>query len=156
MQALLLVAALAAFASPPSSPTSPVPTGAVPQPTLPSITLTIGENTVQSEVADSPMERRIGLMRRTDLPQGAGMLFAYPTSRPLSFWMRDTLLPLSIAFIRADGRVVHITDMQPLEERHVPSRHAALYALEVPQGWLDEHGVKVGDHVLGLPGPAPE
>jgi uncharacterized protein len=156
MHVALLIAALTAFAAPPRVRASPVPTSAVAQPTLPSIVVTIGENTVRAEVADSPTERSAGLMRRTDLPQGAGMLFAYPASRPLSFWMKDTLLPLSIAFIDADGRVVHMTDMQPLDESHVPSRHAALYALEVPQGWFDEHGVKVGDLVGGLPGPAPE
>lgn len=123
---------------------------------LPTRELRVGAATVQAEVADSRLERSVGLMHRTALPAGSGMLFVYPRPRPLSFWMRNTLVPLSIAFIDTAGTIVRISDMTPLDERHVPSDWPALYALEVPQGWFGQAGVGVGDKVDGLPGPAPE
>ena len=126
------------------------------QPPLPTITLEIGGVVVEAEVADDRMERSIGLMHRTALRPGSGMLFVYPRARRLSFWMRNTPLPLSIAFIDAGGTVVRIADMRPLDERHVPSDWPALYALEVPQGWFGSAGVSIGDHVAGLPGAASE
>lgn len=126
------------------------------QPPLPMINLKVGGVVVEAEVADDRMERSIGLMHRTVLRPGSGMLFVYPRARRLSFWMRNTPLPLSIAFIDASGTVVRIADMRPLDERHVPSDWPALYALEVPQGWFGSVGVSIGDHVAGLPGAAPE
>jgi uncharacterized protein len=135
---------------------TPVDPHAQAQVTLPTTPLQMGDATVQAEVADSRMERSVGLMHRTSLAPGAGMLFVYPRPRPLSFWMRNTLVPLSIAFIDASGTIVRISDMKPRDERHVPSDWPALYALEVPQGWFDSVGVSIGDQVEGLPGPAPE
>jgi len=126
------------------------------QATLPTVVLQVGAARVTAEVADSRLERSIGLMHRTSLEAGAGMLFVYPQARPLSFWMRNTVLPLSIAFIDSRGTIVRISDMKPRDERHVPSDWPALYALEVPQGWFGSAGVAVGDKVEGLPGPAPE
>jgi uncharacterized membrane protein (UPF0127 family) len=166
MRAFVLLLALAcarpgAAESPPASEPAAAPAPAADpyaqaQPTLPTIPLTIGAATVTAEVADSRMERSIGLMHRTELAAGAGMLFVYPAPRRLSFWMRNTLVPLSIAFIDARGTIVRISDMQPRDERHVPSDWPALYALEVPQGWFRESGVSIGDKVTGLPGAAPE
>ena len=126
------------------------------QPALPTLALQVGSARVTAEVADSRLERSIGLMHRTELPAGTGMLFVYPQARPLSFWMRNTVLPLSIAFIDTQGTIVRISDMKPRDERHVPSDWPALYALEVPKGWFTEAGVSVGDKVVGLPGPAGE
>ena len=156
MHTVLLLSSVIALAAPPRAREAPSLSESGPQPTLPSVTLTLGQNAVQAEVADSAPERTLGLMRRTDLAQGHGMLFVYPSARPLNFWMRNTLLPLSIAFIRADGVVIRVDDMRPLDESHVPSGGPALYALEVPQGWFDEQDVNPGDRVEGLPGPAPE
>ena len=107
---------------------------------------------VMAEVADGYTERQRGVMRRSALPDGCGMLFVYPDARPRSFWMKDTLLPLSIAYIDQDGRIVSIRDMQPRDESGVPSGAPAQYALEMDQGWFAQHGVAVGAQVDGLPG----
>ncbi len=86
-------------------------------------------------------------MERTELGENSGMLFVYQEEQQRSFWMRDTLIPLSIAYIDADGRIVDIQDMQPLDETSHPSAEPAQYALEVNQGFFEEHGVQVGDRV---------
>lgn len=150
---LVLCCAGAPAAPPDSEPADPF---AQAQPPLPTISLTIGDDTVAAEVADDRMERGVGLMHRTELAAGAGMLFVYPSPRRLSFWMRNTLVPLSIAFIDDKGVIVRISDMKPRDERRVPSDWPAMYALEVPQGWFVEKGISVGDRVTGLPGPATE
>ena len=91
-------------------------------------------------------------MARTELAENAGMLFVFDREAPRSFWMRNTLIPLSIAYITADGRIVDIQDMQPLDETSHPSAEPAQYALEVNQGFFEERGVKVGDKAeLPLP-----
>jgi uncharacterized membrane protein (UPF0127 family) len=114
-------------------------------------TLRIGATEVRVELADEPAERERGLMFRSALPDGQGMLFVYPDERPRGFWMKDTPLPLSIAYIDSAGRVVHLADMTPLSTEIVPSGAPARYALEVPQGWFARNGVRVGDVVDGLP-----
>ena len=93
----------------------------------------------------------MGLMGRVSLLPDQGMLFIYPDEAPRSFWMKNTPLPLSIAFMDVNGRIVHIADMRPLSEAPIPSQHPAMYALEMTQGWFGEHGVKVGQSVAGLP-----
>ena len=102
---------------------------------------------VQVEVADDMDEMQKGLMGRTALAEDAGMLFVYPEERELSFWMRDTLIPLSIAFMDGEGRIVDIQDMKALDDRppHYTSAEPARYALEVNVGFFDERGVEVGD-----------
>ena len=113
--------------------------------------LTLGGTQVNTEVADTPNERALGLMGRVSLMPDSGMLFVYPNEQPRSFWMKNTPLPLSIAFIDASGRIVHMADMTPLNEDPVPSVHPAMYALEMTQGWFGEHGVMIGQTVAGLP-----
>lgn len=110
-------------------------------------TLRVGGQTVRAEVADRDDERRQGLMGRDSLPEDHGMLFVYPEQRTLSFWMRDTKIPLDIAFIDRRGVVVDIQTMQPETEEMHRSRQPAMYALEMEAGWFDEHGVGVGDRV---------
>ncbi len=102
---------------------------------------------VQVEVADDMDEMQKGLMGRTTLAEDAGMLFVYPEERELSFWMKDTLIPLSIAFMDAEGRIVDIRDMKALDDKppHYTSAEPARYALEVNEGFFDERGVEVGD-----------
>ncbi len=124
------------------------------QPELPTVTLAIrtsgGEEVeVRAEVADERAERQTGLMGRTELAQDAGMLFVFGWERNLSFWMRTTLIPLSIAYIAADGRIVDIQDMEPLDDEppSYASAEPAKYALEVNQGFFAERGVEVGGTV---------
>jgi uncharacterized protein len=126
------------------------------QPALPTIPLRLGAATATAEVADDATERAAGLMFRTEMAPDAGMLFVYGEERPRSFWMKNTPLPLSIAFLSSTGRVVSILDMEPLSTRPVLSGAGAMYALEMNQGWFARRGVKVGDKVDGLPGPAPD
>lgn len=123
---------------------------------LEQIALVVGESPVVAEVADTPPLRSQGLMNRPSMAPGHGMVFVYPDERPRSFWMKNTLLPLSIAYIDQRGVIVHMADMMPLDESPVPSMQPAMYALEMPQGWFDSHGVAVGMSVQGLPGASQE
>ena len=100
---------------------------------------------VEVEIADEEAERRRGLMERTELAENAGMLFIFDREQPLSFWMKNTLIPLSVAYMDEEGRIVDIQDMQPLDETPHPSAEPAMYALEVNQSFFDECGVKIGD-----------
>jgi uncharacterized membrane protein (UPF0127 family) len=107
---------------------------------------------VEVEIADTNSERARGLMERTELAEDAGMLFTFEQEQTPGFYMRDSLIPLSIAFIDEEGRIVDLQDMQPLDEtRHYPAEPAK-YALEVNQGFFAEHGVEVGNMVQ-LPEP---
>ncbi len=117
--------------------------------------LTFGGAVLRAHVADTPDERSHGLMGVTALAADEGMVFVYPRARELTFWMKDTPLPLSIAYIGAEGRVIHVADMQPFDTQLIPSGGAALYAVETRQGWFREHAVEVGAQVLGLPGATP-
>jgi uncharacterized membrane protein (UPF0127 family) len=106
---------------------------------------------VQVEIADERVEQQRGLMGRTALAENAGMLFVFERDEPRSFWMRNTLIPLSIAYIASDGRIVDIQDMQPLDETSHPSAEPAQYALEVNQSFFAERGIAVGDVVVEVP-----
>jgi uncharacterized membrane protein (UPF0127 family) len=102
---------------------------------------------VEAEIADDPTEQRRGLMERTELAENAGMLFIFDREQRLSFFMKDTLIPLSVAFINTEGYIVDIQDMQPLDLTRHRSAEPAIYALEVNQGFFREHGVEVGNRV---------
>jgi uncharacterized membrane protein (UPF0127 family) len=104
---------------------------------------------VRVEVADDLAEQAKGLMDRTTLGENRGMLFVYPQERELSFWMKNTLIPLSIAFIDSERRIIDIQNMKPLDDKppHYVSAEPAQYALEVNQGFFEERGVRVGDRV---------
>ena len=118
------------------------------------IPLIVGGTQVAAEVADTPQERAVGLMGRVSLAPDAGMLFIYPDEAVRSFWMKNTPLPLSIAYISKAGRIVHLAEMNPLSEDPVPSLHPTMYALEMEAGWFTAHGVKVGQSIAGLPAPS--
>lgn len=102
---------------------------------------------VTVEVADEPGERERGLMGKDSLPEDTGMLFVYGEESTRSFWMRNTRIPLSIAFLDQRGRVVDIQRMEPESDSLYTSRRPAMYALEMPRGWFRERGVAVGDRV---------
>ncbi|MFT5686855.1 MAG: uncharacterized membrane protein (UPF0127 family) [Myxococcota bacterium] len=127
-----------------------------PEPVLPTTSLSVGGQPATVEIADTPDLRRQGLMERAALKSDHGMLFVYPDERPRSFWMKNTPLPLSIAFLDTQGRIVRIADMAPLDETSTPSRYPAMYALEMEQGWFTRRGVSTGDRVEGLPSPSQE
>jgi len=106
-----------------------------------------GAVSLVAELAVSDEERSAGLMFRQSLPDGEGMLFIFERDEWLSFWMKNTIIPLSIAFIASDGAILEIRDMWPLDLVPVNSSLPARYALEVPQGWFERVGVRVGDVV---------
>jgi uncharacterized membrane protein (UPF0127 family) len=118
------------------------------------VPLILGGTQVSAEVADTPQERAMGLMGRVSLAPGTGMLFVYPDEAVRSFWMKNTPIPLSIAYISQAGQIVHIAEMTPLSEEPVPSVHPTTYALEMEAGWFTAHGVKVGQTIAGLPKPS--
>jgi len=102
---------------------------------------------VNAEIARTQDDRYKGLMFRKKLPDGEGMLFVYDKDEVLSFWMKNTYVPLSIAFITYDGRIIDIKDMYPHDINSVTSSRSVRYALEVPQGWFSRVGVREGDKV---------
>jgi hypothetical protein len=110
-------------------------------------------HTLTLEVAADPLSRERGLMFRRELAEGSGMLFVYLRPMPLALWMRNTFIPLSAAFVDEAWRIVNIVHMQPFDETTIHrSAGSALYAIEVPLGWFERHGVVAGDSVdLRLP-----
>ncbi len=118
-----------------------------PNPKLATAVFHIGAASVTAEIARSETERERGLMFRTALADGAGMLFVFDKDEQLSFWMKNTLVPLSIAFIATDGTIRQIADMQPQSLATTLADRSCRYALEVPQGWFGRAGVKVGDRI---------
>ena len=117
---------------------------------LPTRTLTIGGNKLIVEVAATPETRATGLMNRFSLQPDHGMLFIFEAPQPLAFWMKDTYVPLSIAFVDGNGRIVNLEDMRPKDESTHWSRAPARYAIEMRQGWFASRGIAAGDTVQGL------
>lgn len=112
------------------------------------IALTVGDRPLWVEYSASDLEVMRGLMFRRELEPDSGMWFEFPEERPLYFWMANTFVPLSIAFVGAGGTILNIEDMEPLDRRHVLSRGPARHALEMEQGWFERAGVVAGDRVL--------
>ena len=123
---------------------------------LPAKTLTIGAHKLTAELATTPEQRQTGLMNRFSLKPDHGMLFVFERPEPLSFWMRNTFVALSIAFISADGTILNIEDMQPQTDDPHWSKGAALYTLEMKKGWFAERGIVAGATVKGLPAIVPK
>jgi uncharacterized membrane protein (UPF0127 family) len=114
---------------------------------LPRVPLYIKNKEIWVEVAKTPEERAMGLMGRTHLGKDEGMLFIFETEGYHSFWMKNTLIPLAIAFIDKEYKIVKISEMKPLTlGSHTPSQ-PILYALEMEKGWFSSNGVKLGDVV---------
>ena len=118
---------------------------------LPTRTLTIREQKLVVEVAATPESRATGLMNRFSLHTDHGMLFVFEAPQPLAFYMRNTYVPLSIAFVDARGRITNIEDMRPRDETTHWSKGLATYAIEMRQGWFASKGIGAGDVVEGLP-----
>jgi len=121
--------------------------------TLPVIDLKIGKNLIKAEVASTPSSQQLGLMYRKSMPEQNGMLFVFDQKASHCFWMRNTFLPLSIAFIDDDGKIVNIEDMKPQsEDNHCPLKPIR-YALEMNIGWFEKRQISRGKIVEGLPKP---
>lgn len=110
-------------------------------------TIRVGGFPVSVEIADDPQSRSQGLMHRDSLPEDHGMLFVYPQEQTLSFWMRNTRIPLDIAFIDGNGVILEVQQMEPHDDASHQSGQPAMYALELRMGWFEDHGVGPGDRV---------
>ena len=106
--------------------------------------------TCNAELARTPEERSHGYMGRKHIPSGTGMLFIFEKDQILSFWMKNTPHPLSIAYIDSSGKIKDIFDMKPYSLAEIISTSSVRYALEVPQGWFSEQNIKKGD-TISLP-----
>ena len=118
---------------------------------LPTIKLNAGMHALQVEVAESPEEHSIGLMFRKAMPTNDGMLFIFDRRGQQCFWMKNTLLPLSVAFIADDGTVVNIDDMKPQTLDSHCSTKEVRFVLEMNQGWFAKRGIKAGTKLQGAP-----
>ena len=118
---------------------------------LPAVQLSAGMHLIKAEVAETQEQRAIGLMHRRSMPVNEGMLFVFEQPQVQCFWMKNTLLPLSIAFVTDDGSIVNIADMQPMSEASHCSAKPVRFALEMNQGWFAKRALKAGTKLHGGP-----
>ena len=122
-----------------------------PQMNLPRVELTAGMHRIDAQVAASDAARQTGLMFRQDMPAQEGMLFVFEQPATQCFWMRNTLIPLTAAFVADDGSIVNLADMQPLDESSHCSAKPVRYVLEMNQGWFKQRNLKAGTRLRGKP-----
>jgi len=122
----------------------------VPQPKLPTIDLQSGMYLIKAEVAGNYATRMVGMMMREKMASNEGMLFLFPEKEKQCMWMKNTLLPLSVAFIDENGVILNIEDMKPQTEDSHCSVKPSPYALEMNLGWFKQKGVKAGSKILGI------
>ena len=130
---------------------APVEAQSGPQPRLPTTPLTIGIHVVQAEIAATPEQQATGMMFRTSMGTNEGMLFVNDDAGVRCFWMRNTLVPLTIAFIADDGTIVNTADMEPRSEKSHCSAQPVRFALEMNLGWFAKRGIKPGARISGKP-----
>ena len=118
---------------------------------LPRTTLSAGFHQIEVQVASTSAQQATGLMYRTEMPQHEGMLFIFPEHRQQCFWMKNTLIPLTAAFLADDGTVVNLEDMQPQTTQSHCSAKPVRFVLEVNQGWFMKKGLKAGVRLAGPP-----
>lgn len=119
--------------------------------TLPRVTLSAASHRIEAQVARSEAERERGLMHRTRLPDNEGMLFVYDQPSQLCFWMKNTPLPLSVAFLADDGTVINIDEMEPETRDSHCAAQPVRYVLEMNRGWFADRGIRAGDSLEGEP-----
>ena len=119
-------------------------------PTLPIKKLNAGMHVIHAEVAATPETRTTGLMNRKSLAPNHGMLFVFEQANVQCFWMRNTLIPLSIAYLDTDGTIVNIAEMSPQSDQSHCSQKPVRFALEMDQGWFTARGMSAGKKILGL------
>jgi len=117
---------------------------------LPAVELAAGMHLIRAEVADSMSTRMTGLMHRKSMAPNAGMVFVFEESAAHCMWMKNTLIPLSVAFIDEAGAIINIADMQPHSEQSHCATRPARYALEMNKGWFTQRGIKPGAKLRGL------
>lgn len=117
---------------------------------MPKIDLSIGMYRIDTEVAADEPSRELGLMNRRSMQQQAGMLFVFGNSQRYCMWMKNTLIPLSVAFIDEQGKIINIADMQPQTENSHCAEGSARYALEMNLGWFKAKGIGPGTKITGL------
>ncbi|MDO8889409.1 MAG: DUF192 domain-containing protein [Hydrogenophaga sp.] len=122
-----------------------------PQLQLPRVTLSAGMHLINAQVASTPQQRAIGLMFRKEMPVNEGMLFAFEQASEQCFWMKNTLLPLTAAFVADDGTIVNLADMQPQSLDSHCSTKPVRFVLEMNKGWFDKRGLKAGSKLSGPP-----
>ena len=122
-----------------------------PQMELQRIKLGAGMHQIDSQVAQTPEQRQIGLMWRKSMPTNEGMLFIFEQPSQQCFWMKNTLLPLTAAFVADDGTIVNLADMKPQTTDPHCSKKPVRYVLEMNQGWFAKKGIKAGAKLSGLP-----
>ena len=122
-----------------------------PQPKLQTVDLTLGINVIHAELAITPIQQQTGMMFRRTMGSNEGMLFVNEDADQRCFWMRNTLLPLAIAFIADDGTIVNIAEMQAQSEQSHCSAKPVRYALEMNQGWFAKRGFTAGAKLRGGP-----
>lgn len=136
---LLAVAALAACLALPAAAQQ-----------LPVMELTAGFHRIEAEVAADNPARMQGLMQRKSMPAQHGMLFVFAQDARHCMWMKNTFLPLSVAFLDAQGRILNVEEMQPQTENNHCAAQPARYALEMNAGWFGQRGIKAGDRIGGI------
>jgi len=122
----------------------------IPQTNLKRTVLKIGNKQIEVQDAITMQQKSLGLMYHKQLQQNDGMLFRFDVEQKLCFWMKNTYVALTAAFIDEQGTIIHLTDMEPLDETNHCAAEPAKYVLEMNKGWFDVHNIKVGDVVLGL------
>jgi uncharacterized protein len=133
------------------------PSGGHPQPKLPAMKLWVGTNEIAAELARTFPQIQTGMMRRTNMAEMEGMLFCFPQPHQIAFYMKNTLLPLSCAYIDSEGTILEIYDMKPLDITPIPSKSDQIqYVLEMNQGWFQRHGVRPGIAVATEKGTFPQ
>lgn len=120
-----------------------------PQMDLPRVQLSAGIHQIDAQLAQTPQQRQIGLMFRKDMPQTEGMLFVFEEASPQCFWMKNTLLPLTAAFVDDDGTIVNLADMKPQTTNTHCSAKPVRYVLEMNAGWFAKKGIKAGSRLRG-------
>lgn len=123
----------------------------MPQMNLPRVKLSAGMHLIDAQVAKTPDQRSTGLMYRKELPQYEGMLFVFEQPSGLCFWMKNTLIPLTAAFVADDGTIVNLADMQPQTTNSHCANKPVRYVLEMNQGWFAKRGFKAGSKLAGAP-----
>jgi uncharacterized protein len=122
-----------------------------PQLTLQRIKISAGMHQIDTQLAMTPQERQIGLMNRPNMPAHEGMLFVFDEPTRQCFWMKNTLLPLTAAFVADDGTIVNLEDMKPQTLDAHCSTKPVRYVLEMNQGWFVKRGIKAGSKLSGVP-----